>query len=288
MEPIAYANIVIISIICLCSYKAFTDRDFKDLFLFIPHRIIEHKEYYRIISSAFIHAGIPHLVFNCFSLYSFGSSIEFIYGSSYFLIIFFSSVIGGDLLSLIIHRNHAYSALGASGGVCGVIFSSIFLLPHGSVQMFFIPVPIPSSFYAILFLVISIYGIKSHYDNIGHDAHLGGAIIGLLVTTVLKPEIVKQSIYLYIIVLSISLMFFYYLYVTKGLNVPFIFTFYKDIYDYFSQIKRKKDHNLVEKHNKQVDDILLKISKEGMKSLTKRENEILTQASKKKRNKHNK
>ena len=284
MEKVALTNIVLIGIICLISYIAFRNRRLLDLFMFKSNRIIEYKEYHRIISSAFIHSNIPHLVFNCYSLYSFVSLIEYIYGGSFFLIIFLSSVIGGALLSLIIHRNHEYSALGASGGVCGIIFSSIFLIPNSSIGMFFIPLAIPSYVYAILFLGISIYGIRTNHDNIGHDAHLGGAIIGLLVTTVLKPDIVKQNMYLYATVICISVMFFYYLYTTKGMNIPFSFYFFRNISNYISQKKHKKRGIQMEKQNELIDDILRKISKTGMESLTERERKILHKASEKIRN----
>jgi len=203
-QPLAPGVLAIIVIAGFVTYLGFTLRGFMEQYLFSPYEILRKKEYYRLVTSGFLHADWFHFGFNAFTFYSFGTGIELVYGLPYLLIIFFASVIGGNLLSLWLHRNHEYQALGASGGVCGIIYASIFLLPGGSVYLFLIPIPIPAYIYAVLFLFISIYGIQAARDNIGHDAHLGGAIVGLLVTTALQPAIVKHSPVLYAVVLAIS------------------------------------------------------------------------------------
>jgi len=81
-------------------------------------------------------------------------------------------------------------------------------LPGSSIYIFFIPYPIPASIYAVLFLVVSIWGIKSRMGNIGHDAHLGGALVGLLVTSLLYPRIIQAqpTLFATILIISIALM----------------------------------------------------------------------------------
>jgi membrane associated rhomboid family serine protease len=156
-------------------------------FIFNPYDIIGRKQYERLFTSALIHANVPHFLFNAISLYSFGSEIEQNYGPKPLLLIYLCSVLAGGLLSLLIHRNQRYRALGASGGVCGVVFASIFLVPGGSIMIFFLPIAIPAFFYGIGFLIYSLIGHLRQRDNIGHDAHLGGAIAGLLLSAVLAP-----------------------------------------------------------------------------------------------------
>ena len=134
-----------------------------------------------------------------------------LFGIPTLMLIYFGSIVGGSLLSLYLHRHHDYRALGASGGVCGVIFASIFLLSGGGVTMLWMPVSIPSWLYAILFLVASFIGMKHQLGNIGHDAHLGGALIGLLITTALHPEIVPQSPILYATIMALATSLFLYL-----------------------------------------------------------------------------
>ncbi len=207
-EPLAPVNLVIIAITGYLSYVGFTNPAFLRHYLFSTQAILQDKQYYRLVSSGVLHADWAHLLFNMFSLYSFGSAIEMLFGTGTFLAIYLSGILGGNILALLLHRNDEYLALGASGGVCGVIFACIFLLPGTAVQFFFIPIPIPASIFAVLFILGSYYGLRAQRDNIGHDAHLGGAIIGLLVTTALHPEIVPKNPVLYplVMLLAISIM----------------------------------------------------------------------------------
>ena len=119
-------------------------------------------------------------------------------------LIYAVSILGGNILSLLVYRNTHYRALGASGGVCGIIYASVFLLPGGSIYILPIPFPIPSWTYAILFLLISIYGMRSGRGNIGHVAHLGGALIGLLATFILFPRAVLAQPWLLLLIVAIS------------------------------------------------------------------------------------
>jgi len=199
----------------LVSIGGFASAPFMERCLFEPEAILRYRQYHRLITSGFLHANWPHLAVNMFSFYSFGGSIESLIGPSTLLVVYFSSILGGNLLSLLLHRNHAYRALGASGGVCGVVFASIFLIPGSSVYLFPVPVPIPASIFAVLFIVISFFGIQSRRGNIGHDAHLGGAVIGLLVTTLLHPVIIAESPILWMTVVALSVALFIYLHVNS-------------------------------------------------------------------------
>src|SRR3954454_14958115 len=169
-------TILTIAVTVYFSVLGFKSGAFVERFIFCPQYILRDKQYYRLITSGFLHADWLHLLFNMYSLYAFGRNLELLMGPTKFLGIYFASIIGGNLLSLFLHRHHVYRAYGASGGVCGIIFASIFLTGSG-VYIFLIS--IPGWLYAILFLIGSFYGIKNARDNIGHDAHLGGAIIGL-------------------------------------------------------------------------------------------------------------
>ncbi len=203
-ESLALANAVVIALSCGISYLAFRKPELMHAWLFSSSDIIRGREYHRLLTSGFIHADMAHLVFNMYSLYSFGCFIEQYYGIGMFLTIYFASILGGNLVSLYLHRHEAYRALGASGGVCGIIFASIFLLPGGSVYLFFVPIPIPSWLFAIVFVAFSMYGARNRLGNIGHDAHLGGALVGLFTTTLLCPAIVRESPILYGAILAIT------------------------------------------------------------------------------------
>jgi membrane associated rhomboid family serine protease len=211
-ETLAPANVLIIAATAYFSYRGFASPAFLNRYLFSTPEILDDKQYYRILTSGVLHADWVHLLFNMFSLYSFGSAIELLFGRVTFLATYLAGIIGGNILALILHRKESYRALGASGGVCGVIFACIFLIPGTSVGMIFIPVSIPASVYAVLFMLVSYFGVRTQLGNIGHDAHLGGAVIGLLTATAFHPWIVPENPVLYpaIIVLAITLMILLY------------------------------------------------------------------------------
>jgi membrane associated rhomboid family serine protease len=211
-EPTGPFTIAIIALTALVSAAGFASPAFVDRYLFEPSMILRRGQYERLLTSGFLHANWAHLLVNMFSLYSFGGSVESLFGAPTLVAIYFSSILGGNLLSLALHRGHEYRALGASGGVCGVVFASIFLIPGSSVYMLPVPVPIPAPVFAILFIAISFFGIRSRRGNIGHDAHLGGAIIGLGVTTLLHPAIMRESPVLWTAVMAVSAALFVYLY----------------------------------------------------------------------------
>jgi len=212
-EPLATINIIVIALTAYFSYRGFVNTVFLRRYLFSTQSILASRQYYRLVSSGLLHADWTHLLFNMFSLYSFGSAVELLFGPGTFLTTYLAGIIGGNILALLLHRKEDYYALGASGGVCGVIFACIFLLPGSSVQLFFIPISIPAYIYAVLFMLISYYGIRAQRGNIGHDAHLGGAIIGLIAATAMHPSIVPNNPVLYpvVILLAASLLVFLYI-----------------------------------------------------------------------------
>jgi membrane associated rhomboid family serine protease len=161
-------------------------------FIFRPENVLAGKEYYRLVSSAFLHAGWAHLLLNMYTLYYFGGAIERLFGPGQFLVIYFGSVIGGSLLSLYIHRHHDYAAYGASGGVCGLIFAYVLRFPESRMAIFPLPYAVPGWIYALAFVIASFYAMKAARDNIGHDAHLGGSLIGLMIAAILRPGLVRE------------------------------------------------------------------------------------------------
>jgi membrane associated rhomboid family serine protease len=202
----APATIAVLIITALASLYAFQRPDIKEQWIFNPQAILARKEYYRMITSGLIHADWVHFGFNAFSFYSFAQNIEINYGARTMLLVYGSSILGGSLLSLVIHRHHEYRALGASGGVCGIIFASIFLLPGISINMFPLPIGVPAYLYAVLFLAGSFVAHRRQTGNIGHDAHLGGAIVGLLVAAALYPQLFFAAPGMFAGVLGLSLM----------------------------------------------------------------------------------
>ena len=202
----APATISVLLVTALATFYALLRPDIRERWNFNPQAILAQKQFYRMFTCGLIHADWVHFGFNAFSFYCFAQNIEEIYGARPLLLVYGSSILGGSLLSLAIHHNHDYRALGASGGVCGVIFASIFLLPGSSIVIYPVPVGIPAALYAGLFLIGSFMAHRKRSDNIGHDAHLGGAIIGLLVAAVLYPNVIFAATWMFAGVVGLSLV----------------------------------------------------------------------------------
>jgi membrane associated rhomboid family serine protease len=97
--------------------------------------------------------------------------------------------------------------VGASGAVTGIVYSSIILFPEMKLIMLFLPIPLPAYVFGICYLIYSIYGMNKNLGNIGHTAHFGGAIAGLLVTILIKPQIIDKNLWV-IIIMMFPLLFF--------------------------------------------------------------------------------
>jgi membrane associated rhomboid family serine protease len=159
-------------------------------------RIIHGKEYYRLISHAFVHAGWSHLLVNMFVLYFFGRGIEQYFGyyfgnkaTAWFLLLYIGGILASNLWSLIKHQNnYYYNAVGASGAVSAVLFAFIFLNPWEKLY-FFAVIPIPGILFAVGYLIYSYQMSKKTDDNVAHDAHLLGALFGFVYPILLKPTL---------------------------------------------------------------------------------------------------
>lgn len=204
-EPTALITLIIIIATGVMTYQGFQKPSLFSRFMFDNEAILRNKEYDRLLASGLLHADWMHFGFNMFSLYSFGRLLELIYSPVVLLTIYVAAILGGNLLSMLIYKNTPYRAIGASGGVCGVIYAAIFLIPGGNIMIFPIPIGIPSWAYAILFLLVSAYGMRSTNNNIGHVAHLGGALTGLVVTFLMYPKSVIAQPELVGLVILISL-----------------------------------------------------------------------------------
>jgi membrane associated rhomboid family serine protease len=279
-------TIALIVFTLVWSYLGLTDPLFRERYIFSPAYILGGRQYYRLLSSGFLHLNGWHLLFNMMSLYSVGAAIEVSLGLGLGQImlfaVFLGSIVGGSLLSLLLHRNDSgYRALGASGGVCGVIFAFVFLFP--GTWMSFMFIPMPSWLYAILFVLVSFVALRNQFGRIGHDAHLGGAIVGLLITTVLYPAIVVWQPVLYAVVMGLSVLLFIDLYrnpfYLPGHN-PFRPAYWrKKMSD--AQARRQARQELDDQQT--LDRLLSKISRSGMESLTALEKRKLKAISKRMR-----
>ena len=206
------SQIIIILIVAnvLISLKGFSDAAFFDRYKFQVQKILGGEKI-RMLTSGFLHVDWLHLGFNMYALYLFGKVVDSSFGTLNFVLIYFASLIAGSMYSLYQHKRVPYySAVGASGAVSGVIFSSIMLYPGMELIMLPIPIPIPGYVFGVGYLLYSIYGMKNQVGNVGHSAHLGGAIGGYLITLLLRPSVItNHTIMIGVMALIIAGLFFF-------------------------------------------------------------------------------
>ena len=201
--------IVTIAITAIISYLGFQNQLLFEKYKFNVSSILYKKEYIRLLSSGFLHADLMHFGFNMLTLYFFGPIVVDAFGDVGFLVVYIGSILLGNLFSLYLYKNQGwYSAIGASGGVSGILFASIAMYPDLGIYMFFIPIAIPGYLFGLGYFAYSVYSMLNprQNDNIGHAAHLGGAFFGLVYALALQPEIAMKNA-LYIGIMALPLLY---------------------------------------------------------------------------------
>jgi len=199
--------LLIIVITCVTSYIGFQNPELFQKYKFEVSAIQRRKEYIRLLSSGFLHADFMHLLFNMYTLYIFAPIALIGFKFYGFLIIYFGSIILGNLFCLYHYKNVPfYSAIGASGGVSGILFAAVALAPM-DIRIWFIP----GFAFGAIYFGYSVYMMLNprQNDNIGHAAHLGGAFFGLVYAVVAYPEMAMQNA-LFIGIMALPLIYLAY------------------------------------------------------------------------------
>lgn len=205
MQNIHIATIIIIAANVLISMKGFNDFSFFEKYKFNIAGI-RRGEQIRMITSGFLHADFTHLLFNMFTLYFFAGVVIEALGTIQFVLLYLAALLVGNLLSFYFHKDEFhYSAVGASGAVTGILYSAILFYPDMGLYLFFIPIAIPAWVFGLVYLLYSIYGMKSRRGNIGHDAHFGGAIAGYVLTLAFAPGLLQVNLWI-VVVLAIPIV----------------------------------------------------------------------------------
>lgn len=204
MQNINIATLIIIAANVLISLKGFKDFNFFEKYKFNIAGI-RRGEQIRMLSSGFLHGDFNHLLFNMLTLYFFAGVVIAYLGVTKFVIIYLASLLLGNLLSFYFHKDEFhYSAVGASGAVMGILYAAILFIPDENLYLFF-AIPIPAWIFGVAYLLYSIYGMKKQLGNIGHDAHIGGAIAGYLLTIGFAPSLLDTSLWI-VLLLAIPIV----------------------------------------------------------------------------------
>ncbi len=188
-------TIALMIITGLISYQGLNRSDIVQKLKHYPYREHHSKEYYRVLTSGFVHGSMQHLLINGFVLYMFGDMIERQFSAWYglgmgkimFLLLYVTAIIAADIPTHFKHKdNPNYSAVGASGATSALVLIFCLIAPWN----WFLYPPVPAIVFAIGYLAYSSWADRSNKaDGIGHSAHLYGAIWGIVFVLSTKPEV---------------------------------------------------------------------------------------------------
>ena len=202
-------TLIIVVVTTGVSLWAFSNESILQRTMFNPYVIKVRNEWFRTISHAFVHANFPHLLINMYVLYTFGSTVEQIFtnqryfnalfpgtefwGASTGLFNYAVLYIGGILFAVIpAFRKHSnnpnYNSLGASGAVSAVVMALIVLLPTTTLSIIFLPIQFPAFVGGLAYLGYEYYMNKRGGSGIAHDAHLWGALFGIVYMLTLELD----------------------------------------------------------------------------------------------------
>ncbi|WP_247235781.1 rhomboid family intramembrane serine protease [Telluribacter sp. SYSU D00476] len=190
-------TLILIIITVGISIYAWNNPILLDRWVLNPYKVTKRHEYYRFITSGFIHADYGHLLFNMLSLWFIGEGIERLFGmlfgangAAYYLFLYIVGIIVSDIPTFLKHRNNSnYNSLGASGGVSAVLFAAILYAPLLQICLYFF-ICMPGFIFGLLFLGYSFFESRRGGGYVNHDAHMYGAIFGMLFMAVVYPEAV--------------------------------------------------------------------------------------------------
>jgi membrane associated rhomboid family serine protease len=185
-------TLLLIAVTAVVSWMALNNRVLMERLILWPPAIERRHQYDRLVTHGFVHADLPHLLFNMITLFFFGRLIERFFapyiGAVGFVLFYLSALVVAILPTYLRHRHDpSYRSLGASGAVSAVLFAFIQLQPWSLIFVFF--VPLPAILYGAMYVGYSIWMDRQGHDNVNHSAHLWGAGYGMLFTLLLEPRV---------------------------------------------------------------------------------------------------
>jgi membrane associated rhomboid family serine protease len=180
--------LVIFVLTIVLSVIGFKSPTLIDRMLFRPYTLVRKNEWDRLITSGFVHMDGMHLLFNMLSFFFFAFTLERVIGTVSFLLLYVIGLALSELGTWLKHRNNPqYASLGASGAVLAVMFAYIIYFPTSKLSLLILPIPIPAPLFAVLYLAYSWWQAKQNGGRVNHDAHFGGALVGIAFVFVTDP-----------------------------------------------------------------------------------------------------
>lgn len=275
LDHLPFFTFTVFCMIFVFSFWALKDEEQMEKMELSTEGVLFRKENYRLLSSGFIHANWVHYLMNMISFFIFAFDIELEQGHLLSLFIFLGSVLAGSIFGIWNNRHDPhYRAVGASAGISGIVFASL-LSSRPSTLILFVPmpIPIPDWAYGIIFYVFSFLAMEKKNDNIGHDAHLAGLIFGIFSISIFRWEAVTARPFFLASMIGLIVTSFAWYFFRDKLSKKF----WKEK---IAEYEQEKEENEEETRKEDLELLLEKISKSGIKSLSRKEKKRLEEISK--------
>lgn len=196
-------TLLIIGVTILVSWRAFNDRGLFEKLKHYPFEENRDKEFYRFLSSGFVHGSGMHLFINMYVLFTFGNVVEKIFANEFgmmgkvlYVIFYLTAIVIADIPTFLKHKlNPGFASIGASGAVSAIVFVYIIYFPWNGLTFIFFPFfSIPAIVLGIGYLIYSSWASKRGGNNIDHSAHFAGAVYGIVFMFVLRPSLMLDFI----------------------------------------------------------------------------------------------
>jgi membrane associated rhomboid family serine protease len=185
---VSVATVIFVATLAASLLGLFAAPQIVERSLFRPYYFLRRRQYDTIVTSGFVHADLPHLIFNMMTFWFFAFPLEKEIGSVRFALLYFLGLAVSDVGTYFKHRNDPqYASLGASGAISAVLFAAIVYFPWMKLFIIPIPLPIPAPLFAVAYVAYSWWSARQARGRINHDAHLGGALFGLVFVLLTDP-----------------------------------------------------------------------------------------------------
>ncbi len=193
------AALILVMIIAVSGVALYAAPSIIERSVFRPHWLVPRREYPTLITSAFVHADLAHLLFNALTFWAFAFTLERAMGSPRFVTLYLVGLLASDAGTYLKHRHEpGYRTLGASGAILAVLFASILYFPSAAIFILPIPVPIPAPIFAVAYLAYTWYASRYGRGRVNHDAHFSGALAGIVFVALTEPAVFRRALHAFV------------------------------------------------------------------------------------------